>query len=176
MGVDPISGGSLDVSRTVSGTSPFDIDILVRLAGAAYQGYQAALSFNTSVVNADTVTQLAPGGMTTCGATAIDNTAGTAYDFGCAKTSAGGITYTGPVTTVTLHCVGNGTSALHLITTVEDSDYGTTTLDAVGGFISTGLTDSQVTCQDVTTQNPAILARWIARLWNIMTTQWGALP
>ena len=179
MAVDATSGGSVDNTRTVTGTATFDVDVVVTTAGTAYNGYQDALSFDTSVVQADTVTQVPPAGFSTCGAKAIDNTTnpGTAYDYGCLKFSAPGWTFTGTVTTVTLHCVGNGTSALHLITLAEDPDFGTTTLDAGGGIINTGLTNAEVTCQSVATPNAAPLARWTARLWGIMAgTGPGALP
>jgi hypothetical protein len=155
MAIDAIPGGGIDASVGVTGTAPFDVDIVVTEASTPYQGYQDKLAFDSSVVNADAVTQLKPADMTTCGVPAVninnsDNSlpgyTGAAYDVGCAKLSPGGVTYTGPVTTVTLHCVGNGTSALHLVTLVEDPDYGTSTVDASGSVIDTGLTDASVTC------------------------------
>ena len=161
MSVDAVSGGGLDLSRIVTGATPFTVDIVVRSpVGTAYAGYQDGLAFDSSVVNADTVTQLKNGGMTTCGAKAVNNNdptfppyTGNAYDYGCANLSGTG-TFTGPVTTVTLHCVGNGTSPLHLITLGEDSSSGTTTADSLGGFINTGLTDASVTCTGFATATP----------------------
>jgi hypothetical protein len=153
MAVDAIPGGGVDASVVVTGTGSFDVDIVITDASTPYQGYEDGLAFDSSVVNADTVTQLTPGDMTTCGVVAINNAdnsyppyTGTAYDFGCSKLSPGGSTFTGPLTRVTLHCVGNGTSALHLVSLVEDPLYGTSTMDASGGFIDTGLTDASVTC------------------------------
>jgi len=154
MAVDAVPGGGVDASVWVPEGASFQVDVVLTDASIAYQGYQDELSFDSSVVNADTVTQLSPAGTDfVCGATATNNSdnsipgyTGRAYDYGCGKLSAGGNTFTGPVTTVTLHCVGNGTSALHLVTLVEDSASGTTTVDAFGGNISTGLTDASVTC------------------------------
>jgi hypothetical protein len=97
--------------------------------------------------------------------------------------------FTGPVDTITMHCVANGVSALHLQTLVENPGFGSSTMAVGGGYVITGLTDASVTCQGIaaspaTAPEAALeaaaapdagspseaeaLVHWIARLWDIL--------
>jgi uncharacterized repeat protein (TIGR01451 family) len=114
-----------------------------------FQGYQDAISFDSTIVNATAVTQLATGTMSLCGGTSYDNgvNPGNAYDNGCSSTSAVG-PYTDNVTQVDMTCVGVGVSTLHLIDLSEDPDFGSTLLATGGGSIVTVLYDGSVECQE----------------------------
>jgi hypothetical protein len=152
MAVDAVSGGGVDPSRTVTGTAPFNVDIVITVAGQAYAGYQYSLKWNPAVLAFDSQTDLMPtgSGLNLCASPTIyeDRVQG-----GCVRTS-GTTTFTGPVNTVTLHCVANGPSPLHLVTMVEDPDFGTTTLGIGGVTIATALTDASVTCTGFPTPTP----------------------
>jgi hypothetical protein len=150
MAADAVSGGSVDPTRTVNGTDTFNVDIDITTAGQAYQGYQYALQWNPSVLAYNSQTNLSPDGMSLCSPLTV--TADAVYG-GCARSS-GTSTFTGAVNTVTLHCVANASSPLHLITLAEDPDFGNTTLGIGGVMIDTDLTDASVTCEGVPGPTP----------------------
>ena len=64
---------------------------------------------------------------------------------GGAARSSGTTTATGAVVTARFRCVGNGTSAVHLVTTGE-SVFGTTTIGDNAAVIDTSLADAGVSC------------------------------
>ena len=148
MAVDAVSGGGIDTSRAVSGTrTPFGVDIVITGAGTGYQGYQYYLEWDPDVLAYDTETTLSPGGLTICGVPAATDSTVFA---GCVRQS-GTTTFTGPVSTVSLHCVGDGTSPLHLKTMVQEPALGSTTIGPYGVLINTSLADASVICQAVPT-------------------------
>jgi hypothetical protein len=130
----------------VVGTTPFTVDVLVRQANTGYQGYQYFLQWNPAILAYDSQTDLMPASLTSCaGATVYADSV-----YATCSRSSGLTTFTGPVNTVTLHCLADGGSALHLITLVENAAFGTGTVDDSAAFINTGLTDASVTCTGVT--------------------------
>jgi hypothetical protein len=165
MGVDPIPGGfpEVDAFRVVSGGTTFQVDVLIRTAGTAWAGWQAYLAWDPDVVayvpDVNDPDDLPPGiaytglGSAVLNATPSEadfdaDTVNDSVQFSTARAS-GTSTATGAVASVSLHCVANGTSSLHLVTLAEDAAFGTKTLQSGGGGISTGLTDSSVTCEGV---------------------------
>jgi len=151
MAVDAISGDGVDASRTVPGTDPFDADIYITEGSTAYQGYQYTLEWDDSILAYDTATDLRPGEMYNC-STPTQQTPDSLFG-GCLRSS-GTTTYTGPVTTVTLVCVADGVSPLHLVTLGEDPSFGSSTIGLGGGFIATDLTDASVRCGEEPTATP----------------------
>jgi hypothetical protein len=144
MVVDAISGGPIDATRTVRGTEPFDVDIVTVNVEPAYQGYQYMLIWDPEVLAFDGQVDLKAGGLDLC---ATPATTERRVAAGCLST-AEPTTYAGPLNTVTFHCVGDGTSDLHLLTSEEEGSF-TTTLLPNGVVISTALTDASVTCEGV---------------------------
>jgi hypothetical protein len=152
MAVDAIPGGAVDAGVSVAVGAAFQVDVVITGASIPYQGYQAFLSWDdTLVTSADPVgvTYTGVGGMTLNSVpVAVDADIDTVIDgvhLGSANGEAA-TTATGAVAAVGLHCVANGTSALHLIKLSEDPGFGTTALGTGGVTIETGLTDAQVTC------------------------------
>ncbi len=142
--LDAIPGGGVDASRTVTGTGPFDVDLLISEVGEAYKAYQQYTQWNPALLAIDNAVFLYPDGLVLCGqrVTAADSVQG-----GCAGMSA--TSYVGVVETFTFHCLADGTTTLHLVTLVEDPQFGTTTVRAPGDIIDTQLVDAQVTCQGI---------------------------
>ena len=144
--VDAVSGGGIDSARSVSGSGdPFPLDIVITSAGTSYQSYQYYLQWDPDVLAYDAQTNLSPSGLVLCATPTIT---GQTVWAGCSRQT-GTTTFAGPVNTVSLHCVGDGTSPLHLRTLGEDVVLGTTTLAQYGVTIDTSLTDAAVTCLDV---------------------------
>jgi len=142
--VDAVSGGSVDASRTVTGTDPFDVDVVITTVGEAYQAYQQYTQWNPAVLALDNAVFLSPDGLVLCGQRV---TTESTVQGGCA--GMGTTTYTGPVETFTFHCVADGTTTLHLVTLVENFQFGTTTVRSPGSIIDTTLIDASMTCQGI---------------------------
>jgi hypothetical protein len=143
MVVDALSGGTVDVSRTVTGTSPFDVDVVVDKALSGYQGYQYKVQWDPAVLAYEAQEDLMPAELELCAEPTVrDNTV---YG-GCARVTET-TDYTGPIHRLTFRCVANGASPLHLITLVEDRHFGSTLLGFAGVTIETALVDASVTCQ-----------------------------
>jgi hypothetical protein len=147
MAVDAVSGEAVDAARIVTGVSPFDVDIVVTKAVSGYQGYQYLFQWDPALLAYEGEKDLMPAGLDLCGAPTLLSDS-TLYS-GCAKLSEGATNYTGPVSTLTFHCLADGTSPLHLMTFAEDKDFGSTVLAYTGATIETTLTDASVTCQAV---------------------------
>jgi len=141
--VDAISGGGVDATRMVTGVTPFDIDINITSASQPYQGYQYMLQWDPAVLAYDGQTDLTPASLSLC---ATPNTTTTNVSSACARVS-GETQFAGPVNTVSLHCVADGTSRLHLATRAEDRAFFTETLPRGGGDMDTVLTDASITCR-----------------------------
>ncbi len=141
MAVDAISGGAIDSARTVTGSGPFDIDIVVTSTSEPYKAEQYKLQWDAAVLAYDAERPANLDGLSLCG----QPTAGadTVWN-GCAATEP--TTATGVVHTVTLHCVQDGTSPLHLVSIAEDSAFGTALATGPGTPLATSLTDAQITC------------------------------
>ena len=129
----------VDASCNKNGT--FDVGVNITQASSAYQAYQYKLRWDPSVLAYDSQTDLKPDDLVNCASPAVG--ADTVFG-GCA--GSGTTTFTGAVNTVTLHCVSDGTSSLHLVTLTEDTNFGSGTIDLGGGFISTALADASVAC------------------------------
>jgi hypothetical protein len=143
MAVDAVSGGAVDASRVVTGSDPFDVDIVILSGASGYQGYQYKLEWDPSVLAYDHQKHLMPAELNFC----ADAIVGTSDVYtGCAR-SGGDTTFVGPLNTVTLHCIGAGVSPLHLKTMTEDVNFGTSVIGDVGILVDTSLTDASVTCQ-----------------------------
>ena len=142
MAADAIEGGSIDPTRTVTDTSQFNVGVNITTAGQAYQAYQYMLQWDPAVLAYDSQTNLKPDDLLSCSAPVVT---GSSVFGGCA--SSGTTTFTGAVNRVTLHCVGTGTSPLHLVTLNEDPNFGTSTIDDSAAFITTDLTHASLTCQ-----------------------------
>jgi hypothetical protein len=141
--VDAVSGGSVDAARVVTGIAPFDIDIGVTSVGQAYHGYQYLLRWDPQILAYDGQTNLSPAGFTIC----AEPMAGRKTVAGACARAPGGTEFVGPLNTVTLHCVADGASALHLVTSSEDSSFGTQTLGSGGAGLGDILVDASITCQ-----------------------------
>jgi len=141
MAVDAVSmfdsGGNLDIdsTRTVTGTTPFRVDIVITNASQAFQQYRYNLQWDPAVLAYDSQQNLLNPFRWQCGTPVI-----TASSVTVTCTADGALKDTGAAHTVTLHCVGNGTSTLHL-----GSASGT--FDSSGNRIPTSLTDASITCQ-----------------------------
>lgn len=143
MAVDAVSGGAVDATRLVAGTSPFDVDIVMLSVDPGYQGYQYKLEWDPSILAFDSQKHLMPAELSLCAdaVVAASNVYTTCVRAGAATT------FTGPLNTVTLHCIGEGTSPLHLKTTTEDRAFGTAAVGDTAYYMDTALTDASVTCQ-----------------------------
>jgi hypothetical protein len=143
MAVDAVSGGAVDATAVVAEASPFDVDIVMLSANPGYQAYQYKLEWDPTILAYDGEKHLMPADLSVCADAVV--TASNVY-AGCAR-AGGNTTFTGPLSTVTLHCVGAGTSPLHLKTLAEDRAFGTSAVAQLGYFVDTTLTDASVTCQ-----------------------------
>jgi len=143
MVVDAVSGGAVDVGRIVSGTSPFDVDLVINKAVSGYQGYQYLIRWDPAVLAYQGEKDLKPAAMDLCvNPTTMDSTV---YG-GCARVSEN-TSYTGPINTLTFRCVADGVSPVHLVTLTEDQNFGSTAMGYAGVTIETALADASVTCQ-----------------------------
>jgi len=153
--VDAVSGGGIDSAQTVTGITPFDIDIHITSAGQAYQGYQYALQWDPTVLAYDSQENLRPAGLSLCASTTIKK--GNTVYTGCVRVN-GETQFVGPVNTVRLHCIADGTSRLHLRTTAEDVAFPTVTIDQYAAVIDNILTDASITCQGTGKPAPSAAA------------------
>lgn len=157
MAVDAVSGGPIDGTGTVIGGAPFIVDIVITQALSAYQGYQYMLEWDPAVLAFDSQTHLKPADLTDCSTPILtDRTVFAGCMRSSGTTSTDTTPFTGPVNTVTLHCVAAGTSPLHLRTRAEEPDLGTGFLGAGGEIIDCCLRDASVTCEGVPTATPTI--------------------
>ena len=153
MAVDALPGGGVDSSRTVEGTDPFDVDIVITDASTPYQGYKAWLQWTDSVVHyvgPPGVTYTGLGGMTLdSAATPKDVSPANGVDdgvqFGSGMVS-GTSQELGTVATARLVCAAAGVATLHLVTPPESAPFGTKMLAPGGVGIDTALSDAQITC------------------------------
>jgi hypothetical protein len=141
--LDAVSGGATDSSRTVTGTDPFEVDLVVSRASSPYQGYQYQVQWDPKVLAYDDQRDLKPAGLELCAAGAKGDDS---FFSGCARPS-DSTDFTGPVNTLTFHCIADGTSTVHLVKLAEDEDFGSSVLGFGGVIIETTLTDALVTCQ-----------------------------
>lgn len=142
MAVDAVSGGEITAATEVRGTGPFDIDINVLAATTGYQAYQYYLEWDPNLLALDEHRDLKPDGLELCAKPAISADVVAA---GCVNVTEA-TTFAGPVSTITFHCVANGTSVLHLLTSAEDPASYSTAMAPRGVVVQTNLTDASVTC------------------------------
>lgn len=143
MAVDAVPGGAVDATATVTGTSSFDVDVVMDKAVSGYQGYQYKLQWDPAVLAYDGQKDLKPAQMVLC---ANPTTTESTVYTGCIRVSED-TTYTGPINTVTFRCIASGTSPLHLVSLTEEWDFGSTAIGYAGVTIETSLVDASVTCQ-----------------------------
>jgi hypothetical protein len=143
MVVDAVSGGAVDASGTVTGGSPFGVDVVVDKAVSGYQGYQYKVQWDPAVLAYDAQEDLKPAELELCAVPTVGED--TVYG-GCARVTET-TNYTGPIHRLTFRCVANGTSPLHLMTLIEDQHFGSTVLAFAGATVETALVDASVTCQ-----------------------------
>lgn len=144
MAVDAVPGGAVDASRVVTGSDPFEVDIVMVSVDLGYQGYQYKLEWDPSVLAYDDQRHLMPVELTFC-ADPVFLGESDVYT-GCAR-AGGDTTYVGALNTVTLHCVASGESPLRLKSMVEDPNFGTSAIGDMGWLVETALADASVTCQ-----------------------------
>ena len=139
---------SIQATRTVSGSGNFDVGVNVTLAGQAYSTYQVFVSWDPTVLSLVTPAHLNNDSFFIC--FPFTSASGSTRSS-CGRLS-GTSTFVGPHVKLTMNCVNNGVSALHLVTLVESVGFGSTTIDPTGN-ISTGLVDASpgITCQNVPT-------------------------
>ena len=160
MAVDAVPGGGIDTWRYMVGTNPFEMDIVVTAAGSPYAGYNALLAYDDQVlefvptVDLDGDTTLESWTYTSLGGMSLDATVSmsdadgdTVPDraVGGSARASGTTPATGAVITGRFRCIGNGTSAVHLVTTSESAT-SSTTLGVGGATIDTSLADANVWC------------------------------
>jgi hypothetical protein len=153
--VDAIPGGAVNPVRWWLGGSPFDIDVVLTAAGESYAGYDLALSYDDQILqfvptaDLDGDTVLESWAYTGLGSMSLNATVmrsdldgDTVLEklAGGSGRSSGTISATGAVVTARFRCIGNGTSAVHLVSP------GTTTLGVGGATIDTSLADANVSC------------------------------
>jgi len=142
MVVDAVSGGEVNASAEVQGTSPLEVDINILGATIGYQGYQYYLEWNPELLAFDGHTDLKPAGLDLC---ATPTTSADRVAAGCISVAETTM-FAGPVSTITFHCISNGTGPLHLVTSGESPASFSTTMAPRGVIIPTELTDASVTC------------------------------
>jgi hypothetical protein len=151
MAVDAVPGGELDASRTVQGTTSFYVNVVAAEAPSPYQAYQYRLRWDADVLAFESVVDVRPADLILC-ARPVTLTENTVY-ASCTRVS-GTTQYSGPVSTVTLRCIADGTTTLHLTTFSEDPHFGTSSLSPGGASIDTSVTDASVTCQGTGREAP----------------------
>jgi hypothetical protein len=143
MAIDAVSGGAVDASRVVTGSDPFDVDLVVDKAVSGYQGYQFTIQWDPTVLAYQEQKDLQPEQMVLC---ATPNVKENSVYSGCARVSEN-TSYVGPLNTLTFQCVADGVSPMHLVSLTEDPAFGTSELGFSGVTVETTLTDASVTCQ-----------------------------
>jgi hypothetical protein len=145
MVMDAVSGGAVDAGRVVTGSDPFDVDLVVDKAVSGYQGYQFTIRWNQSVLAYQEQKDLKPEQLVLCSA---PNVRENSVYGGCARVSEN-TNYVGPLNTLTFRCAADGVSPIHLVDLTEDPNFGTTELGYAGVTVETTLADASVTCQGV---------------------------
>lgn len=139
MAVDAISSQEfspeIDATRTVTNTNPFKADIVITKAGQAFQQYRYKLEWDPAVLAYDSQQNLLNPIQWSCSTPVV-----TSSSVKVTCTASAPLKITGSVNTVTLHCVGSGTSPLRLASE-------SVTFDSRGSIIPTSLTSATVTCE-----------------------------
>jgi hypothetical protein len=125
----------IDSTRTVTDTNPFWTDVVITKAGEGYMQYRFKLEWDPAVLAYDDHEQFFNPFTWVC---TTPNVTSSSVTVTC--TASAGLKWTGPANAVQFHCVGNGTSTLHL-------GSGTGMFDSSGLPIATSLTDASVTCE-----------------------------
>ena len=142
MVLDAVSGGEINATAEITGAGPFNVDVDILAPTMGYQGYQYYLQWDPELLAYDGHKDLKPESLDLCAnPTAIENRVAA----GCARATET-TTFAGPVGTATFHCVGEGTSLLHLLPSEERPASYSTVLAPRGVVIPTELTDASVTC------------------------------
>jgi hypothetical protein len=166
MSVDANNTGSSDTSiqatRDVPLTSPnFDISINVTsAAGGNYNTYLWEISFDPAVLDYSTGsgTHYNQDGFTSCFAFTEGTFASgplTGDDFvnsSCGRTS-GDSSFVGPHDKLTMTCLAEGTSDVHLVSLAEDAVFPSSTI-GTGGVITTDLVSATINCVPPPTATP----------------------
>jgi hypothetical protein len=142
MVVDAVSGGEVNAAVEVPAASPFQVDVDVLAVTAGYQGYQYYVEWDPKVLAFDGHTDLKPGDLNLC---ATPKSSESSLAAGCVRTTET-TTFSGPVGSITFHCVSSGTSPVHLVGSAERPNSFSTAMAPRGLTIPTELTDASVTC------------------------------
>ncbi len=123
----------------------FEVAIVLESAGGKYAGYQFDLGWDPAVVSYVSVEHLKPENLSTCSPTRTYE--GDRVAAFCADQQLAGITYTGQLSVVTLHCQAAGNSVLHLRAPSEGAPG--TKVEGMGALNAHVLTriDATVSCQ-----------------------------
>ena len=142
MAVDSLPGGPVDVTRTASKGTPFEVDVVITAAPNAYKAFQYTLEWDPAVLAYRDLTYPKAGGLDVCPPpiAAASNVYG-----GCAGFES--TDFVGTVSSITLECIDAGTSVLHLQPLSENPNFGTGTTFAPGRPFPTTLTDASVSCE-----------------------------
>ena len=157
MAVDATSGDDgapePDPSRTVTGTTAFDVDVWITAAPVEYVGWQVKVRYDSAVltwvpVGTKKVTYLySP--TNAFHATATDTSVGGTTR----ELSFGSLLTPDPLASrlvkVRFQCAANNSSTLHLTNSTDSPASYSTTLDGSANPIATDLVDATVTCQGV---------------------------
>jgi hypothetical protein len=141
MAVDAVSGGTIDAASHESAAAPVVVDIVVSSSSIPYRAYQYKLEWDPAVLAYDSQVDLKPDELLFCQPPVV--VAG-GLGGGCANQVA--TEFVGPVSTVTLRCVGSGTAALHLVGASDDPAFGSGMFSGPGQRVPTTLIDASVTC------------------------------
>ncbi len=155
---DPSTPGSLDASRTITGSAQFSLGINVTADADPYKGYQweieyppAGLAFDDTVAENTSATGL---GVCTNSAANPNATPITPGDTvfgngsGCLTTSSTFLSsYVGQTTTFKMHCLTTGTFTVQLVDITHDPQFGATLLAKDSSTLDTGTSGITITCQ-----------------------------
>ena len=135
------SAGPAPVGATV------DVNVSIDTATTPYQGYDAAIEYDSSIVSFSSV-QFGWGSPCLLEPCWQDVSAGGGLRQTrlWASLASGTTTSTGVVAQVDYQCVGVGVTTLRLVPPPDAGFHSTTTRDAGGTAIPTGLTAGQITC------------------------------
>jgi len=150
MAVDAIPGGGGDATRTVTGTEPFDVDVVITAADMGYAGWQVYMRYDSAVLTwvpvGDKKVAYLYEPTSMMHAVAQDlGVGGTIREVGFGSAS----TPNPPVNrlaSLRFQCIANGDSALHLTNSTDSPASYSTTLDGSANVITTDLVDATITC------------------------------
>lgn len=143
MAVDARPGGPLDTTRPVRVGATFDVDVHITDASVPYAAYQSKLEFDPNILALDGHSYRAGEVFDLCASLGI----GPDHVYSGCFLISGTTTLTGATDRITLRCIAEGVSQLHLLTPEDDPRSFTTTIATGAIIIPTTLSDAWVTCR-----------------------------